>query len=348
MRIAWPGNRDRDNATITYRIFRGSLANKIYEKTVSGYHFWELPQNSYIDSGLTPGATEQYRVEAIDPYGNKAGSNWIPVTVSDGPPLSDFAMKTLNEPPVNYWRMGETSGNLIDLAGGYDLTRSSGVTGGVAGAISGDSSQASTFSGTSSGRASTTTAVPGPNKFSISAWFKTTTNRGGKLIGFGDANSGSSGSYDRHIYMRNDGRIVFGVYPGAVRTITSPSAYRNGQWHQVVGQLSPAGMELWIDGVRVAQRTDTTSAQSYNGYWRIGGDSLGSWDSIPSSNNFSGSLDEIAIYDHALSRTAIRQQYLASGRTLANNPPTASFVATMAALDVRSTPAPRRTRTADR
>ncbi|WP_217645265.1 PKD domain-containing protein [Nocardioides terrae] len=333
VRVAWPGNPDRDNATVTYRLYRGSLSNLVYEKTVSGYHFWELPQNSFIDTGLTPGSTQQYRVEAVDPYGNRAGSNWISVTVADGAPLSSYALKILNDSPVDYWRMGESGSTSIDYGGGYDLTNDSGVTGGASGAIVGDSDPASTFAGRSDGRSSTSTAVPGPNTFALEAWIKTTTNRGGKIIGFGSASSGNSSSYDRHLYMRNDGRLVFGVYPGAVRTVTSSAAYRDGQWHQVVAQLSSAGMELYVDGVRVAQRADVTGAQSYNGYWRVGGDNLNGWDSVPSSVNFAGTIDEVAVFGQALSRTTIRQQYLASGRTLSNLPPTASFTSSTRALD---------------
>ena len=35
--------------------------------------------------------------------------------------------------------------------------------------------------------------------------------RGGKIIGFGNAATGLSSSYDRHVYMQNDGKVVFGT-----------------------------------------------------------------------------------------------------------------------------------------
>ena len=68
---------------------------------------------------------------------------------------------------------------------------------------------------------SANSVVPGPQTFSIEAWFKTTTNDGGKIVGFGNAQTGGSSAnnnaspgssnYDRHIYMMNDGQLVFGV-----------------------------------------------------------------------------------------------------------------------------------------
>src|SRR5690606_19319874 len=39
--------------------------------------------------------------------------------------------------------------------------------------------------------------------FTISSWSRAATTSGGKLIGFGTAHTGSSGQYDRHLYMNN-------------------------------------------------------------------------------------------------------------------------------------------------
>src|SRR6185312_12812520 len=77
------------------------------------------------------------------------------------------------------------------------------------------------------------TSMAGPSIFTLLIWFKTTTGSGGKLIGFGASKTGNSSNYDRHIYMTNAGTVIFGVYPGAVKTIVSPSAYNDGNWHMV-------------------------------------------------------------------------------------------------------------------
>ncbi len=63
-------------------------------------------------------------------------------------------------------------------------------------------------------------------------------------------------------------------------------------------------MALYVDGVRVARRTDTTQGEAYLGYWRVGGDNLDGWPSQPSSSNFAGSVDEVAIYPTALDQDA--------------------------------------------
>lgn len=82
---------------------------------------------------------------------------------------------------------------------------------------------------------------PNPNVFTVGIWFRTTTTRGGKLIGLGNLATGSSTNYDRHISMSNAGLLYFGVYPNAVRTVNGWTAYNDGQWHQAVATLSGAG-----------------------------------------------------------------------------------------------------------
>ena len=111
------------------------------------------------------------------------------------------------------------------------------MTRGAAGAIIGDTDQASTFSGTANGlRVVQPDAAAGPNTFTAEAWFKTTTNQGGKILGFGSSSTGSSSNYDRQVYMTNAGQLYFGVYPDGVQTLnTHERRYNDGQWHHVVG-----------------------------------------------------------------------------------------------------------------
>ena len=89
--------------------------------------------------------------------------------------------------------------------------------------------------------------------------------------------------------MDNTGRIYFGVCPtgasgtGARITVNTTTAYNDDQWHHVVATLGPNGMQLYVDGVLAAGRTDTTSAWPIDGYWRIGGDNLTSWPNRPTA-----------------------------------------------------------------
>ncbi|MCC6495671.1 MAG: PKD domain-containing protein [Propionibacteriaceae bacterium] len=324
VRISWLANWDRDNENLTYKLIRnGITATPIYTVNQLSSE-WKRPMMGYQDSGLVPGQQYRYRLFVSDPYGNEARSDTVYVTVSADGTMSTYAQGVLDDGAVNYWRLGETpSTTVYDWAGFNSATAGAGVTGAQAGAINGDTNPASAFDGTTTGFAAANAAEQGPDTFTAEAWFNSTSTAGGKIIGFGNASTGNSTSYDRQVYLDSGGRITFGVYSGGTRTVRSPGTYRDGQWHHVVASLGSGGMALYVDGVKVGSRTDTTAGQSYTGYWRIGGDNLNSWPNRPSSYYLSGQIDDVAIYPTVLTSAQVRAHYLNSGRTLAGATPPA-------------------------
>jgi PKD repeat protein len=316
-RIAWQMTWDYDNETLRYDVLRDGGSTPVYTVTRKS-NFWTLPRIGFVDTGLVPGSTHTYRVRVNDPWNNTVTStSSSPVTVTSSAP-SEYVSDVIGDGAQKYWRLGEADGTTAyDWAGFDDGTLGSGVGHGAAGAIPGD--DASTFDGGGGGLVVSSARIPGPTAFSVEAWFRTTSSAGGKIVGFGAANSGDSSQYDRHIYMTNDGRIWFGVYPGGIRTVNTTQSYNDGQWHEVVATLSGDGMALYLDGKRVA-RDANTGAESYSGYWRIGGDNLNGWPNQPSSSYLSGVIDDVAIYPTALSLTQVQEHYTASGRTVAVPP----------------------------
>jgi PKD repeat protein len=329
VRINWGTNQDIDNDNLTYKVYRDVQlkAGLVYE-TQARADFWAPYTMGFTDSGLEPGSTHQYRVAVTDPFGNIANSPWTTVTVAPSGTDSKYVKAVYAGQPVDYWRFGETSGSTgTDRVGASPVTLGAGVTKGVGGAIAGDTDKAASFSGASTGIAYTGKLISPPNNFTLEGWFKTNTNTGGKLFGFGDKQSSNSSSYDRHVYMDNAGRIVFGVNQGSTATVSSTATYRNDAWHYVAATLSSTGMKLYVDGALVGQRATPTYGQNgYWGYWRIGGDNLASWPQKPTSNFFKGSLDEVALYNRELTPTEVSSHYTAG--TGGNVSPTAAFTET--------------------
>ncbi|MFF1635008.1 LamG-like jellyroll fold domain-containing protein [Leifsonia sp. NPDC058248] len=313
-RISWTATYDQDNVNLNYKLVRdGNLANPVYQ-TNQISNFWTRPAMGYIDSGLAPGSSHSYRVYVTDPFGNQISRLGNTVTISATNTGGAYADSVKNAGASAYYPLDESSGTAgFDHIGFSDLQLQAGVSRGAAGPISGV--PASTFNGTDTGWAVTPASIPGPNTFTVGAWFKTTSSNGGKIIGFGNANVGTSSGYDRHVFMDNSGKIWFGVYPGGVQTVNSSAAFNDGQWHQVVASLGSNGMRLYVDGKVVGSRTDITTAQDYAGYWRVGGDNLNGWPSQPNSNFFSGDIGQVAIYPTVLTPTTVVNQYVASGRT---------------------------------
>jgi hypothetical protein len=314
-RIAWQANHDRDNADLTYSVIRnGQTANPVYTTTAAS-NFYTRPILSFTDKGLTPGATYTYRIRVTDPYGNATQGNAVSVTINADGEIGDYAQSVLDDNPSSFWPLGEASGTAgYDWAAGDDLTISGSVTRGTTGQSSASNNTATTFSGASDTFGVSTAPQSGPNTFTAEAWIKTSTTSGGKIIGFGNSRTGDSGSYDRHVYMDNSGRINFGVYTGNTQVVTSGSSYNDDQWHHVVASMGPAGMQLYVDSKKVAARSDTTGGQVFTGYWRVGGDNLGGWPNGPASSRFAGAIDDVAVYPSVLTRQQIDTHFVASGR----------------------------------
>jgi signal peptidase I len=223
--------------------------------------------------------------------------------------------------PAMYYPLDEAGGTLAADSSGSSRsgTYVGTITRGVAGACS--EGTAITLSG-SSGLIATPTRYTSPNTFTLEIWFNTTTTaRGGRLIGFGSSRTSTSSDADRHIYMTDTGRLVFGTekrvsvqcagLTSEYSTISSPSACNDGQWHLATAVLSSAGARLYVDGTLVASDSSITSGLSTSGYWRIGYDKLSGWPSQPTSAYFAGSVDNVGIYTTALSATTIRTHYQA-------------------------------------
>jgi PKD repeat protein len=322
-RISFPANWDRDDLNITYELWQPGGTQPL-ATTGAASTFWNRPAQVLAAKGFTPGSSQTFYVLAKDGDGNSAKSADVTVTIS-GTTGSAYATTVLDDGANLYWRLGgSNSAGHADQAGTNNGVTNNGVGTNSDDALTGEANGSATFNGGSSGFSRTTQPAPVGSSFAVELWFKTSTLSGGKLVGYGNATSGSSSNPDRHLYMRNNGQLVFGVWQGTNKTIQSPSSYRDNQWHHAVAQLSPSGgMQLFVDGTLVASdATATASARPINGYWRIGGDTVSGWPSAPSSSYFNGRLDEFAVYPSVLTSQQVSEHY-ARGAGVAL--PTASF-----------------------
>jgi PKD repeat protein len=334
-RVSWPETWDIDNEYLTYRVYRDSTANPPIHTVTRPSRWFNLESMGFSDIGQS--GQHQYKVTATDPFGNWTQTAWAQVNIPSGSPSARAYVNLVRaDGATDHWSLGETSGIGYNDLGGNDLNVATGVSRNQNGAIA-DGNPAFRFDGTSSEFAATERTVQAPNTVSVEAWFRTT-NGFGKIVGFGDSNTGSSTDHDRSIYMDGNGRVIFGVgdnhsqHRGTIRT---DGTYRDGNWHHVVGTLGPDGMALYVDG----QSVGTLAAGSefagvgpnYYGYWRIGGDT--SWSG--GSGYFSGWIDEVAIYERVLSPTQVANHRLVGlGQPPINVAPTASFSQSVADLTV--------------
>src|SRR5665647_317114 len=233
-------------------------------------------------------------------------------------PTDTYGAAVYSLDPDLYWRLDETSATTAADSGRYGVTGTYAgrVTTGTPGAI--ETGTAATFTpvgggGNDGGAIGSDVQFTNPLGYSLELWFSTTSSTGGKLIGFGNSQTSLSSNYDRHVYARDDGRLVFGVWTGQENTITSADGYNDGAWHHLVATQSVTdGMSLYVDGELVGTNPQT-AAQSYTGYWRVGGDTTWSGSSWPW---FTGDLDEVAVYSSVLTENdVLLHQALGTGGT---------------------------------
>ena len=215
--------------------------------------------------------------------------------------------------PYYFYPLGEQSGSAaVDASGNgrngtYQPSRTGAASGTTTSPCGPD--RATTLNG-SSGYVSTPTFVTGPNTFSLEVWFKTTTNRGGALMGFSDTQTGAAKTAgDRVLYITNAGQLVFGVNPGRVAYVNTAGRVNDGTWHLATASLSSAGMRLYLDGQLADSDTSVTSGRSFNGYFRIGDNDLQGFPAAPSSNFLNASLYNAAVFGSALTAAQVSAHY---------------------------------------
>jgi predicted heme/steroid binding protein len=164
----------------------------------------------------------------------------------------------------------------------------------------------------------TTTTNLGANPLpihTISIWFKTSLASGKKLIGIEDQQTGILSTLnDRQIYMGTNGKIYYGVYDTAARTITSISTLTDNLWHQAVGVCTGANqILLYIDGVLNSSGVGNGYALYTTSYIRIANYLVGStWTNGTFQGYYTGNISQTSIYNRALSAQEVLQNYNAT------------------------------------
>ncbi|MFD3324314.1 DNRLRE domain-containing protein [Streptomyces sp. NPDC058701] len=306
--VRWRTSLDLDDSALTYKVYRNGAATPIATVHADSL-FFRRPQASWTDTTVSPGQAYTYRVTATDAAGNASAlSGTASVTVPTS--VDGYPNQVRADGAQQFWRYDESApsfaadssvnGNQAGVhLNGPALRQTPGAVTGAGTAIGFDGTDAQVYGDKRQTVGST---------YSVETWFRTNTTRGGKLVGFGNNQDRASSQYDKHVYMTNDGRLVFGVYTGATRTVTTSAAYNDNAWHHVVATQGPGGMTLYVDGVQKGT-LNVTAHENFSGYWHAGGDNLGGWPDRPTSDFWAGRLDETAVYPTVLSAAQVQNHF---------------------------------------
>lgn len=203
--------------------------------------------------------------------------------------------------PRGYWRLGEavqpTANDAATIDGAQNGQYQGGVQVGVAGAIANDLNTAVAFGGVDS--LVLIDDDVDPVAYTIAAWVKPSTIRGQTL--FVRTVDGRFLSESSHtLYMEADGRFGHYLYDGTARTQVGSTLPSTGEWYFVVGVAENNGeMKLYVNGVEEGGRVSIGQMWIGGNQYGIG---AGSWKAnLP----FHGTIDEVALFHHALDGSAI-------------------------------------------
>lgn len=223
-------------------------------------------------------------------------------TALNGQPASpSYKSTVLNDSSLeSYWRLGDTGGSAATDSKGTTNGTYSGVTLGAAGAITNDPDTAASFNGSSSKVSLPSLGTVGD--FTIEGWTSLT-----------------NGSVTNNAIYGSSGAVRLFARPGSPNTPTMgyASVWLNGTEYLLQPNSTASNLNTWVywaltrqggtltlyrNGVQIGQRTDlpTTATATING-------SIGAQGG--SAYFLNGRIDDVAIYDAALSAAAVANHY---------------------------------------
>jgi hypothetical protein len=258
-----------------------------------------------------------------------------------------YYREVMADSPVAYWRLGEASGTTaVDAIGSYNGTYVSSPTLGVEGAVVGNT--AVTLGGSSYISLGDVLDM-GTSDWTIEGWVKTTDSD--FAVFSKSVTAAGNGRYGVY-YTGGNLNALFDPPSGDVVLASWASTIpKNGSWHHIAATFNRDElMKLYCDGALRA----STSISAYNGedlqsnfLANIGAYQNALNTGVYELLNLVGSIDEVAIYNTALSpariaahyaaasvalRTGIRGNVAVRGKVLANTT-IGDFVAATGATD---------------
>lgn len=248
-------------------------------------------------TGLQPGRTYHYRVVATNPLGTVTGQD----RSFRAGAVSRYAQEVGGtDGLVAHWRLGESSGEVAfdDQArwlgfynGGYALGRR--------GAVDRDPDTGTSFNGLDASLRLTGPVVS--DAATIEGWFRWGS---GPVVMRDDSSTGG------WIVLRDSGgRISYRIAGRGYRTRRATSTVRDNAWHHVALTKTGGLAQLWIDGRRIHVAQDAPSHPATMPWYVMRNG--------PFEEHATGRVDDVAIYERALTAPEVIAHYRAGAATTA-------------------------------
>jgi hypothetical protein len=229
-------------------------------------------------------------------------------------PNTAYQGAVLTDHPIGYWPLDEVVTNVFhDISGnGHDTTTNgTGCHIGVTGLIPTSSDLAARFDGGSSVMFSSTNISYSGNAMSAEAWINTLDGAARNVIV--EANNGGGAPSFAWFFDIRSGVLTADIYDNTIADHVASGAgtVNDGQTHHVVFTFDGTTITLYKDG-SVTGVPLVGAFQKANGIYDTG---LGNAINFVTGTRLNGTLDDVALYDYALSADQVLAHYRA-GTTL--------------------------------
>lgn len=213
--------------------------------------------------------------------------------------LDSWLNTVLATSPLFFWRLADTTTTVADATGnGRTATLHGGYTQSIASLIAGDDTNASTtFNGTTGYGDIADAAWMDMSAISISAIIQTSNVADPKAI-LSRVN-GTFGWLFR--VMATTGHLAFYFdSSGSLKQFISEAQVNDGQPHHVIVTYDRHYVRMYVDGFTVLKTAETSALNNLAIGLGLGANSIGT------NNFFAGTLDEVTLWDRALTVAEVR------------------------------------------
>jgi archaeosine-15-forming tRNA-guanine transglycosylase len=289
------GTATGDSDQVTVKLYAGTQASGTpvqTRTTTSSGSSWSVDASPALADG-----TYTARAEQSDAAGNTGLSSPRTFTV-ETPAPSSYRETVLSDSPRAYWRLGEQSGPFAqDERGSHVGTYTNGPLLGQPGALSADTNGAARFDGTNDYvRVPDAAELDFTDTFTLEAWVKRSSTGGVRAIV-------DKGEQSYSFRLSNSGFLLLRRNAvGTVTTSTQAITDTTG-WHHVAAVKSGTTAKLYLDGQDVTGPVSDQTMADTTAPLSIGASDGGIAYHLP------GALDEVAVYDSALSAARVQAHY---------------------------------------
>jgi len=292
---------DTDAATATFSLTINDLDNAAFAYSASSYEPTDADPTPTI-TGLTGGT-----------FSSTSGLVFVDSGTNTGSSTGEIDLSATTEASYTITYDTTSSGSSV-----CPNTSTQTVEVALAG-IANNYSMA--FDGSNDTIQTTSSIVAGNNSRSVSLWYKTSLSSAQILFSIGgptDTTSNSQFAYCLNRYSSpapNTQAAIFGK-SNDTSAFTVPNT-SDGNWHHLVVTYDQSNLKVYIDG-----NLEATPSLPSSNYATSSGLTIGSW----SDNNryFNGSIDEVGIWNTALTSTQVSEIYSATDTNLTKDLTTVS------------------------